>query len=507
MPFFRRNKQWRPVGEFPTSSVQRLPFQRPSDEDGNKIIYTTRYEATNPEKCGIFEYDFVTKENRAIQLWSDCGYFPRWDVSVYNETEDSIFFVGGANVEDSHRRYEILMRYDLTKDKMTKVHFPSVIGGNARICLSDDDRYLHVIGGTSNYHHIMYDLRLHRMHYMYSFYQSYPQIQSCGLIHSRNTQKIYMFGGRSSFQNIRRSQPQRMCFDDFWCFDLKHNLASLSMKDCSWLLVNGWIMEEMYDHDKSEEDKIVDYQWPIELNDVVLRFLGIRNTVHIWEKSEKWTLPKRMYQFGSVLYKDRVIITFGGRDETNETIDDIWYLDLLDANSGWKESKLKCPKASTYNAAILDEDTVHIVPFYVHKDHYSIPIKRLLPSKLIDQITLDITLAAEEERLQINGGDSHEFRMDYKRMFHGDCRLKVMLSVLIGVILTAISSILLWIRAIPDVACFGGIGAGVLVIVVALLYGRCYRPRLPVEYLLFDKEEELNGERRSGGHRESLITG
>ena len=102
MPFFRRNKQWRPVGEFPTASVQRLTFQRPDDE-GNKLIYTTRYEAANSDKCGIFEYNFVTKENRAIQLWGDCNYFPRWDVSVYNPSSDTILFVGGANVQDGHK--------------------------------------------------------------------------------------------------------------------------------------------------------------------------------------------------------------------------------------------------------------------------------------------------------------------------------------------------------------------------------------------------------------------
>ena len=173
------------------------------------------------------------------------------------------------------KRYEMLMQYSLTDDTMSRVHFPSIIGGNARICLSDDDRYLHVIGGTSNYHHIMYDLRKEEMYYMHSFYHSYPQIQSCGLIHSPLANKLFMFGGRSSFQRSRRREPERMCFDDFWCFDLRHDLAKLSMKDCSWLLVNGWIVEQM-------DQSYVDY--PIELNDVILKFLGISNTIHIWKK-------------------------------------------------------------------------------------------------------------------------------------------------------------------------------------------------------------------------------
>jgi len=481
MPFFRRlrrKKQWQPVGEFPTASVQRLPFQRPDDE-GNKIIYTTRYEPQSPEKCGIFEYNFVTKENRAIRLWADADYFPRWDVSVYNESEDSILFVGGANVQNRHKRYEILLTYNLSDDSITRVHFPSIIGGNARICLSDHDRYLHVIGGTSNYHHIMYDLRRGEMYYMYSFYHSYPQIQSCGLLHSPLANKLFMFGGRSSFQHSRRPQPQRMSFDDFWTLDLNSKFAKLSMKDCSWLLVNGWIAEQMY----SKEDGQCFADYPIELNDVVLKFLGIGNTVHIWKKSERWSLPKPMYQFGAVLYRDRVIITFGGRDESNETIDDIFYLDLLDAAGGWKASKLKCPRPSTYNAAIVDASTVHIVPFYVHKDHYSIPIKRLLPSKLVDQINLDMSSAEEDE--QLSGGE-HEFSTEYRNMMrlqHRHWRNRMALSVAIGLLLVAIGLILFLVAPVAAVG-VGVVCFGATVIAAAVLWRLRHRPS-QAEYLLF----------------------
>ena len=215
-----------------------------------------------------------------------------------------------------------------------------------------------------------------------------------------------------------------------------------------------------------------------------------------------------MYQFGSVMYKNRVIITFGGRDDSNETIDNIYYLDLLDANSGWKESKLKCPKSSTYNATILDDETVHIVPFYVHQDHYSIPIKRLLPSKLIDQITLDIYAAEEEERMLMHGnGDSSEFTMDYREMMKvqfKQLRNWVVLSVLIGLLLVAIGVILLFFTAIPRVVGIGGISLGVVVIVVAALYAHFYRP-VQVEYLLFDKGDgDLRPRERP---RDSLITG
>eukprot|EP01083_Nonionella_stella_P008898 25779_1 len=461
---FRRRKQWHPFGEFPTASVQRLPFQRGEDE--NKILYTTRYEPANAEKCGIFEYNLDTKENRAIQLWRDIDYYPRWDVSVYNETDDTIIFVGGANVRNHHHRYDLLVIYDLKDDTVSKYKIPLIVGGNARICLSQNDRYLHIIGGTSNDKHIMYDLRSkqHKLEYMYSFHEEYPQIQSCGFFYSSALHQLYVFGGRSS--------AERLSFDTFWTFDLNNHLSALSMRDASWLLINGWIVEQMYYNSNNYN---VDY--PVELNDIVLHFLGIGNTIHIWQKNERWRMPKAVYQFGYVMYKNRVIITFGGRDETNETIDDIFYLDLFNKSDGWKSSKLKCPKRSTYNAVLMEDDTVHIVPFYVHKDHFSIPIKKLLPSKLLDQISFDI-----HTHQDCSGNAAIEYKQIVKlrqRYFLN----KVIISTLIGIIVAA-AGLILYFIAQPHYVGIAVLTMGAMMMLVSLLCGKFYKPKQP-EYLLY----------------------
>lgn len=250
---FRRRKSWQPVGDFPTASVQRLPFQRHIEE--NKILYTTRFEPHNADKCGIFEYDLESKENKPLKLWTECEYYPRWDVTIYNETDDTILFVGGANVKNHHHRYELLVIYNLRDDTIKKLPFNTIIGGNARCCLSHNDEYLHILGGTSNNFHILYDITKNKINYMYSFYDEYPQIQSCGVLYSPLTNIMYMFGGRSS--------AQREAYDSFYSLDFNNPLSLYSMEDCTWLLINGYI-EELWDYD-----------YPVEINDEILNFLGI----------------------------------------------------------------------------------------------------------------------------------------------------------------------------------------------------------------------------------------
>mmetsp|Transcript_44700 Transcript_44700/g.74004 ORF Transcript_44700/g.74004 Transcript_44700/m.74004 type:complete len:477 (-) Transcript_44700:163-1593(-) len=475
---FRRRKPWQAPGEFPTSSIQRLPFQREHCE--HKIYYTTRFEPRSVDQSGIFEYDLNTKENRALKLWKDVDYYPRWDFSLYSATHDQIFFLGGANVQKHHHRYELLVIYDLRTDELLKLQFPSMIGGNVRCCLSDHDRYLHIVGGTSNHHHIRYDVRQRSVQYMYSFYSLYPQMQSCGLLYAALTNQLLMFGGRSS--------AQRMAFDEFWCYDLNDPLSRLSMKDASWLLINGWIARTIY-----RSEYVLDF--PLELNDVVLDFLGLENTIHCWQRREKWSMPKAVYQCGYVLYKQRIILTFGGRDDTNECIDDIFYLDIADAKSGWRESKVKCPKASTYSALLMDEARVHIVPFYVHHDHFVAEVADLLPKKLVQRIDNDIQAAAvvvEDDGNKVvidTAASDGSFHLQYQQLVSlqsQHVRHKLIISVLIGVLMSCIGAIL-FVTAQP---CYAGIiimSAGASVMVVgAIYYARFSRPAI-AEYLLSEK--------------------
>lgn len=188
-------------------------------------------------------------------------------------------------------------------------------------------------------------------------------------------------------------------------------------------------------------------------------------------------MPATIYQFGYVLYKQRVIITFGGRDDTNECVDNIYYLDLLNKNDGWKESKLKCPKASTYNALLMNDEIVHIVPFYVHIDHFSIPIKKLLPTKLIEQINLDIDI---EENM-------NEYGLEYKEMIkmrYKYLRNRIIISILIGILVSSIG-LILYFTAKPYFAGIIVFSVGILIAIAALIYGRLNFRTNQTEYLLY----------------------
>ena len=78
-----------------------------------------------------------------------------------------------------------------------------------------------------------------------------------------------------------------------------------------------------------------------------------------------------MRSFGSILYDDRIIITFGGICGISGKMDNIYYLNLYD-NNGWKESKIKCLKSGACHALLLNNNIVHIFPYYDYKDYFSI---------------------------------------------------------------------------------------------------------------------------------------
>ena len=248
------------------------------------------------------------------------------------------------------------------------------------------------------------------------------------------------------------------------------------MKECSWLLINGWINEHIFDKN-SEFERF----YPLVLNEVILRFLGVSNTLSLWQKNENCAMPISVYQFGYVLYKNRIILTFGGRNEDNEVIDNIFYIDLLHKSRGWKECKIKCPKASTYNAILMKEDEfVHIVPFYVDKDHFSIPINKLLPKKLIEQVSVDVIVHSQQQNCEEFGAEIEKML----KMQQRSLRNKLILCVLIGCLLIAIGLILYFI-ALPEWIGISVIFGGVLVIFAAFLYHRLFEPQQQSEYLLF----------------------
>ena len=83
------------------------------------------------------------------------------------------------------------------------------------------------------------------------------------------------------------------------------------------------------------------------------------NTLSQWKTNKNRKILFSMYLFDYVLYDKRIIITFGGNTITNnnqiKNSDKIYYIDLLNKNSIWKESKIKCKKSGRCNAVLVND--------------------------------------------------------------------------------------------------------------------------------------------------------
>jgi len=139
---------------------------------------------------------------------------------------------------------------------------------------------------------------------------------------------------------------------------------------------------------------------------------------------------------------------------------------------------MRCPKASTYNAILFEDDeVVHIVPFYVDKGHFSIPIAKLLPKRLIEQISVDVIVKQ----------NCDDFGIEYKQLLvmqQKHWMNKLILSMLIGIIVCVIGVILYLISA-PKWIGIGVMAAGLAVLLMAVCYHRMFKPKQQSEYLLF----------------------
>merc|ERR1712228_427604 len=107
------------------------------------------------------------------------------------------------------------------------------------------------------------------------------------------------------------------------------------------------------------------------------------------------------------------------------------------------------------------DDIVHIVPFYVDKDHFSIPINKLLPKKLIQQINIDIIVKQQ-----------NDFGVEYeiaKEMQQRNWMNKIILSMLIGIIVVIIGLILYFVHSLPQ-----WIGIVVFALGVLMIFSTVY---------------------------------
>merc|ERR1712154_497497 len=48
------------------------------------------------------------------------------------------------------------------------------------------------------------------------------------------------------------------------------------------------------------------------------------------------------------------------------------------------ESTMKCPKSGDCQAVLVDDETIHIIPYYEYTEHFSIDVSYLIPSNLLN---------------------------------------------------------------------------------------------------------------------------
>ena len=74
-------------------------------------------------------------------------------------------------------------------------------------------------------------------------------------------------------------------------------------------------------------------------------------------------MPDRLDSFGCIMTKDeKYVITFGGCDDYGNKVADIYIFDMDEMTA--RKSSIICPKASTYHAILMNDDSEHIMIVY-----------------------------------------------------------------------------------------------------------------------------------------------
>ena len=336
---------------FPTNSVQL----RPCKLSDNKIIYCTRYEQSN-RTTGIFEYDINSSKNKLIKSWKSMKHFPRWNSMIYSKIHNTFYSVGGNNVKQDHNEYLIIMTFNLTTNKSTEIPVNIKIGRNSQLLLTDNDNVLHIIAGQASTKHIVFNLNTKQYDTIHDFAETNPEIQQVGAIYNTKSQAIYMLGGCG----------KSGAFSDFWICDRK--IDQIEMKK----IIHSWtkLVFNRADH------------IPSEIVNLMLSFNGYNQ----WYIKEAYRLPTTIHSFGAVLYDDRIVIIFGGffQPDSYNFIrqSKVYYLDITD-EKGWVESEFELRNASSHSALLMDEDTVHILPFYDSQQYLIVKGQDVLPESLL----------------------------------------------------------------------------------------------------------------------------
>eukprot|EP01084_Bolivina_argentea_P267396 453884_1 len=309
------------------------------------------------------------------KLCKDINYYPIGNVYVYDEKNDEIIFVGGKN-KKNNENYNCIIIYNIKKNTTKQLILQNVIGWNPTLILTDTN-VLHIVGGSKNNLHIMYNL-FTKESISIDLLDTEKFRQNHGLIYHKKTNTIMIFGGWYSKTSTY--------FDDF----------------CSIQLNNKYNLK--------------------------------------WETHSDRKMLTKLSGFGYVLYKDRILITFGGQTENFKLIDTIYYIDLQNNNS-WKQSKLKCPKPGFCNAVIINE-IIQIFPNGSYCDHFSVNISDIIPLNLwqnhidiIDEIKLNNENKCNrcdelDEKIQTLMEENKMLHIELERMKQTNKELKEKINIL-----------------------------------------------------------------------------
>lgn len=383
---------WTKLKEFPTQFVRPSPFKLP---DVDICFYTTSYYKSTQYQnvAGIYMYYVGLDSHKNVKQYSFAAgnYFPKANTSIYYREKHSIIFIGGC---DGSKRngslYKHLMLYNIRSQTFRKLPITETIGGNSAAIITNK-HFLHIICGTDNDYHILYNLQSNKSYNIHSF--EARGRREHGLIYNNNTNILYMFGGCSN--KIDKS------FDDFWSLDLNHPNSQKSMLENMQLFVRSYtnyIMDNDKDYKKSKSNQIQKnnkffraynvFFFPKILVEVISEYVGDfidEIPLSQWRLDKKRKLKVPLSAFGHILYDNRIIITFGGETKNLEWIKDIYFLDLNHKKKGWKKSKLQMDHAGACNALLINDKTVHVLPFNDYRQHYKIDIDQILPKKLINE--------------------------------------------------------------------------------------------------------------------------
>ena len=260
------------------------------------------------------------------------------------------------NVIQDNQPSDAIMMFDLSTNQATIFSLDKKVGNNARLVLTDNDNHLHILGGGTkqgNHKHIKLDLKTMKTTEIYSFEETNPNISEHAALFNKTKNQIYMFGGISfwdfGYLNWR-------LYDDFWVCDKKLD------EDTMMKIIHGWYRDGV----------------PAEIVNIILSYND-----YYWYKNDRFKLPKKLRDFGYVLYDDRVIIIFGGDGIDAGIGYNIYYLDLND-DKGWIKSTVELEKSGYYTALFMDKDTIYVLPSCCgHSECYIIKVNKILPQSLM----------------------------------------------------------------------------------------------------------------------------